>query len=242
MKAQSIRIKNIFLLVSLTLLICTVIIYLIAYNSRPLEKCISFVSVTAPSVILDAGHGGADGGAVSSNGTVEAEINLSITEKTRDLMTFLGIKTILTRSDENSLNYNIDKNIRENKNADLRARLDIAQSNPECDFLSIHLNKFEQSKYFGAQVFYAQSNKSSIVLAESLQNSFITYLDSNNTRKAKISPDSVYLMKNITSSAVTIECGFLSNPAEEEKLKDDNYQTHIAIAIAKGYIDYKRER
>ena len=82
----------------------------------------------------------------------------------------------------------------------------------------------------------------SLVLAESLQNSMIEYLDRSNTRKAKSSPDTVYLMKNINSPAVTIECGFLSNPEEEQKLISDEYQTRIAISITKGYIDYIKER
>ncbi len=240
--SKSIRIKSIILVSSLTILLTAVIIVLIAYNSRPLEKCVSLVSVCQPSVILDAGHGGADGGAVSLNGTEEAPINLSITEKTRNIMTFLGVTAILTRCDGQSLNYDPENTTRENKNADLRARLDFAELNADCDFLSIHLNKFEQSKYFGAQVFYSPVNESSPLLAEALQNSMIDYLDSSNTRKAKQSPDSVYLMKNITSPAVTIECGFLSNPEEEQKLKSDEYQTHIAISITKGYIDYIKER
>lgn len=239
---RAIRLKSITLVVSLTILLIAVIIGLIAYNSRPLEKCSAFVTVFHPTVILDAGHGGVDGGAVSLNGTEEAPINLSITKKTRDIMAFVGINAILTRSDGQSLNYATNKTTRENKNADLRARLEFAKLNADCDFLSIHLNKFEQSKYFGAQVFYSLGNESSVLLAETLQNSLIEYLDSSNTRKAKQSPDSVYLMKNIASPAVTIECGFLSNPEEELKLRSDEYQTHIALAITKGYIDYIKER
>lgn len=242
MKAKTLKIKNIFLCLSLTLFVLAVIIFIIAYNSKPLEKCVTILSYDKPSVIIDAGHGGIDGGAVSSGGTEEAGINLLISEKTRLVMLFLGIRSVMTRSDEGSLNYNPEKSIKENKNADLKERLKIAEQFSDCDFLSIHLNKFEQSKYFGAQVFYSANNSKSLILAETLQNSMIDYLDKDNIRKAKISPESVYLMKNIKSPAVIIECGFLSNPAEEQKLVSDEYQTHIAISITKGYIDYIKER
>ena len=241
MRERHLKLKNIFLCLSLTLLLVTVIIIIIEYNSKPLEKCINTISNLDPSVILDAGHGGIDSGAVSKNGTQEAGINLMVAEKTRDFMCFLGINSLLTRINDNSLNYDPDKTIRDNKNADLKERLNISKNNPNCDFLSIHLNKFEQSKYSGAQVFYSPNDNMSFNLAESLQKSLIDYLDSGNTRKAKNSPESVYLMKNISVPAVIIECGFLSNEEEEKKLKSDAYQTHIAIAITKGYIDYIKE-
>ena len=100
------------------------------------------------------------------------------------------------------------------------------------------LNKFEQSEYKGAQVFYSSNNEASFLLAECLQQSMRLGLDPSNERKAKESPDSVYLMKNIRSPAVTIECGFLSNPSEAELLASDRYQTKVSAAVCCGYIDY----
>lgn len=241
MEGKLLKFRYITIYLLLTLLLFGVIIFIIAYKSKPLEKCVGTVSISTPRVILDAGHGGIDSGAVSLNGTEEAGINLLIAQKTDALMSFLGIYSVMTRSDEGSLNFDPTKSVRENKNADLNERLKLSRLYSNCDYLSIHLNKFDQSKYFGAQVFYSSNNSMSLALAESLQNSFISYLDGSNTRKAKKSPENVYLMNKIMSPAVTIECGFLSNPKEEEKLSQDEYQTHISISITKGYIDYIKE-
>lgn len=189
-------------------------------------------------LLLDAGHGGLDGGAVSASGTAEAEINLAITLKTQAFLRFLGISGALTRTDGQSLQFNPEATARENKNADLRARLELAKARPELDFLSIHLNKFEQEQYYGAQVFYSRNTERSKVLAQCLQDCLRCVLDQHNDRRIKMAPDSIMLMKNIHAPAVTIECGFLSNPREEALLKQDGYQTKIALAIAGGYIQY----
>ncbi len=188
--------------------------------------------------IIDAGHGGEDGGASSRNGVTEAPICLAISLKTHCLLNFLGIPTALTRADETSLGYNPDAAIRSNKQADLNGRLAIAREYPNCDFLSIHLNFFTQSKYSGAQVFYSPNNDMSQTLAELLQKSMRRTLDPENDRRAKMSPGGVFLMKSIQSPAVTIECGFLSNEEECIKLQQDSYQSRIAIAISIGYLEY----
>lgn len=157
-------------------------------------------------------------------------------------MGFLGVRARLTRFDENSLDYTAGAPIRTNKAADLNARLRLAQSAPQLDFVSIHMNKFEQEKYYGAQVFYSPNTPQSKTLGEHMQARLRATLDPNNTRVCKPSPDGVMLMKHIKSPAVTVECGFLSNQAEEEKLRTDVYQTKVAIAIACGYIDYLEMR
>ena len=212
------------------------IIIVTSYRSRPIST-FSYASPIYPCVILDAGHGGFDGGAVSENGTAEKALNLDITLKTRDFLRFLGICSRLTRENDGSLGFDESKSMRENKNADILAREKIAESYPECDFLSIHLNKFQQSKYRGAQVFSGLKNEKSQILAQKLQSALLL-IDKSNTRKAALSSDKVYLMKNISSPAVTVECGFLSNPAEEKLLLTDEYRLKAAMAIAKGYIDY----
>ena len=242
MSEKNIIKKRIFFWAALTITAAAVIIGLINVNSKPLEPCSSIVESYMPCAIIDAGHGGIDGGAVSPSGTQEAELNLSISYKIRDIMKLFGINTFMTRYDERSLDYDENKSIRENKNADLKARLRMSSEHMDCDFLSIHLNKFEQSKYRGAQVFYSPNDPNSELLAVCLQDALIMYLDNNNKRAAKESHDSVYLMKNIKAPAVTIECGFLSNPDEEKLLQDDSYQTLIALSITKGYIDYIKER
>lgn len=202
------------------------------FTALPWEAC----------VLLDAGHGGDDGGAVSQNGTVEATINLAITRKTEALMGFLGVRARLTRSDESSLDYTAGAPTRTNKAADLNARLRLAQNAPQLDFVSIHMNKFGQEKYYGAQVFYSPNAPDSKTLAEYMQARLRSTLDPDNARVCKPAPDGVMLMKYIKSPAVTVECGFLSNQAEEEKLRSDLYQTKVAIAITCGYIDYLEMR
>ena len=122
--------------------------------------------------------------------------------------------------------------------ADLNARLKLGKANPDCDFLSIHLNQFPQQKYYGAQVFYSVNNPSSQALALEIQKSFHNVVDKENYRGIKKAPETVFLMKYLTSPAVTVECGFLSNPKEAALLKQDVYQTKLALAIAAGYLNY----
>ena len=239
-----IRLRSILRVLILAAAVLLAAAFCFAFFHRP-EAYRSALSAISPEeylLFLDAGHGGLDGGAVSKNGTEEAGINLAIAQKTQLFLRFLGISGKLTRTDEQSLEYNPDASARENKNRDLNARLSLSKSSPELDFLSIHLNKFEQEKYHGAQVFYSPNTERSAVLAECLQSSLRSVLDPQNDRRIKLAPDSVMLMKNINSPAVTIECGFLSNAQEEELLKTASYQTKIAIAISGGYIQYLEQK
>lgn len=219
----------------LTLLTLIAIILVITVNSRT-KFAVGEVCLNA-DVILDAGHGGMDGGAVSPDGVCEAPITLAIAQKCQALFGFCGKTALMTRNDDRSLDYQEGKTTRENKNADLHGRLTVAKQYPNCPFLSIHLNKFSQTQYSGAQVFY---NGAGQQLAQILQDQLRAVLDPENTRVCKPSPEGVFLMKNITAPAVTIECGFLSNPEECAKLQNDRYQTRIALAIVSGYETYDR--
>lgn len=232
------RLKSLIAGIAAAIIILAAALYTINAHSRLRQANALAVARVPTPVILDAGHGGQDGGAVSATGTVEAGINLDITLKTQAIMEFFGVATRLTRVDENSLDYSASATTRANKNADLRARLQIAEENPDCSFLSIHLNKFEQAKYWGAQVFYSPGNAASQPLAQLLQQRLAAVLNPANTRAAKPAPGSVYLMQSISGPAVTIECGFLSNREEEELLRSPEYQRKIAVAIAAGYIDF----
>ena len=219
----------------LTLLTLIAIILIITVNSQ--TKFASEELRLCVDVILDAGHGGMDGGAASPDGICEAPITLSIAKKTQVLMGFCGVQALMTRSDDASLNYRPDASARTNKNADLNARLNIARQYPDTPFLSIHLNQFPQTRYTGAQVFYGDSGQ---LLAASLQDCLRTILDPTNERVCKPAPEGVFLMKNIAAPAVTIECGFLSNPEECKLLQQNDYQTKIALAITGGYQRYNR--
>ena len=225
---------------ALTICLIVVIIIIIQTRSKVPEHHVSSDADLSISVILDAGHGGLDGGAVSPNGTAEAPITLEIARKTQALLRFYGISAVMTRDDDNSLAFDPSASLRDNKNADLRERLNIANQYPESLFISIHLNQFNQAKYHGAQVFYGTENPEAKRLAEMLQKKMVLVLDPENTRVAKRIPGTVYLMERVKSPAVTVECGFLSNPEEEILLQSKDYQRRISIALLAGYVEYQK--
>lgn len=188
------------------------------------------------TLVLDAGHGGFDGGAVSPNGVTEQEINLHVTKKVESLAGLFGIPTELTRKDGNALDYEVGRSVRENKVADIKARQHICEQIQNPVFISIHLNKFEQSRYFGAQVFYGEKNAQSKAIAESIQEALKSGIANGNHRVAKPAGDSIYLMRTLTCPALIVECGFLSNPEDEAALVQDTYQTQLAVCILAGYL------
>lgn len=229
------RVTTLLFYIALTILALAVILLIITVNSKPRRANANAGGKL--EVLLDAGHGGMDGGAVSPDGICEAPITLAISKKTRLVLGFAGISAGMVRETDASLDYSPDASARSNKNADLNARLKLAKAHPDCAFLSIHLNQFSQSAYHGAQVFYSSNHKDSVSLAESLQKHLRLCLDTENQRQCKPAPEGVFLMKNITSPAVTVECGFLSNPEECALLQQERYQTKIALAIACGYLE-----
>ena len=190
-----------------------------------------------PRVILDAGHGGEDGGAVSADGTSEKAINLSIAQKTNDLLRLFGFETQMTRTDDNDISEEGDT-IRERKLSDMKKRLSIFNSSADNTIISIHQNKFSNTTSHGTQVFYSPNNDNSSALAESIHCSVKAQLQPDNERKCKPSDDGIYLLKNTTQPAVIVECGFLSNREECAKLADESYQKQMSFAIATGFLDY----
>ncbi|MGN1030176.1 MAG: N-acetylmuramoyl-L-alanine amidase [Butyricicoccaceae bacterium] len=189
------------------------------------------------TLVLDAGHGGMDGGAVAADGTCEQDINLSIALRCRELAELCGIPTVMTRENADSLNYDAEKSIRQNKVADIRARAEITQNTRNPMFVSVHLNKFTDTAYHGAQVFWSKNNQDGKVLAESIQSSLITGINDGNQRAAKQAVDSIWLMKTLECPAVIVECGFLSNVQETQLLKQDVYQQKLALCIVSGCLN-----
>lgn len=190
-----------------------------------------------PQVVLDPGHGGMDGGAVSAGGLQEKDLNLAIARKTRMLLRLTGTDAVMTRDGDVSLEYKEGETVRRNKQNDLRARAETAARFPESVFISIHMNQFEQSQYRGAQVFYGRNGQSQR-LAGLMQQAFRQALDPENNRQPKPAPDSVYIMKKIQAPAVIAECGFLSNPQEAALLSQPDYQKKIALAITGAYLQF----
>ena len=222
----------------LTILAVTVIMMIAAVGSR--TKFAASPAHIRTDVILDAGHGGLDGGAISAGGVCEAPITLSICKRTQALFGLLGVNALMTRETEESLDFDPSASIRANKNADLKARLALAERYPQTPFLSVHLNQYPKPQYHGAQVFYSENTTMGKPMAEALQASLRQVLDPANERVCKPAPEGVFLMKNLRAPAVTIECGFLSNPEECVLLQQEDYQTKLALAIAGGYFTYCR--
>lgn len=196
----------------------------------------------APLIVLDAGHGGQDGGAVAQDGTQEQYINLDITLKLNEILIKDGYRTLLTRTDDNSIHDADAKTVREQKVSDIHNRLKIVEANPGCLFVSIHQNYYTESQYNGAQVFYSPNHSESSRLAQSIQESIVSSLQPENKRQIKESGSSIYILYHATEPAVLVECGFLSNPAETAKLNDESYRQQMAQAIADGIERYCNDR
>lgn len=193
------------------------------------------------AVIIDAGHGGVDGGAVGVDGVVEKGINLAISLKLKALFTASGYQVIMTREDDRSIHDEGSDTIRQKKKTDIHNRFKMIEDHPEALFLSIHQNKFGQSQYSGTQVFYSANNEISKQLAQSIQESVKTLLQPQNDRAVKPAGDNLYLLYHAKSPAVLVECGFLSNPTEAKLLQSDAYQSKMAFTVYCGVLGLYRE-
>ena len=189
------------------------------------------------TVILDAGHGGFDGGAVASDGTVEKDINLNITLMIAKFLKQNGFTVIMTRENDVSTDDVETDKIATRKKSDLKNRLDLMDDYKDAIFVSVHLNKFTTSAANGSQVFYSKSEKSKL-LGECIQKSIVSHIQPENTRVNKQATSSTYLLYNATIPTVLVECGFLSNKAELEKLKTEDYQKQMAFCIYCGILEY----
>ena len=194
------------------------------------------VTITQPAVLIDPGHGGVDGGAVALNGVLEKNINLTISLTLRDMLRVCGVAVQMTRETDCSIHSEDAVSIREKKVSDLQNRLVLYER--AALVIAIHQNRFEQEQYQGTQVFYAPKNPESKLLAAAIQNSVVAGLQPQNRRQIASATDAVYLMYHTSAPAILVECGFLSNPEELEKLTSIEYQKRMAWAICLGYWDY----
>ena len=193
------------------------------------------------TVIIDAGHGGVDGGTSADDGTLEKDLNLQIALKLNDVLNSMGVETVLIRTEDISIHDDTATTIRQKKVSDLKNRLKIINSAQDSVFVSIHQNHFGQSRYRGTQIFYSKNNPLSSSLAEKIRMPVISYLQKNNTREIKQSGSEIYLLHHAQIPSVMVECGFLSNTEEANNLKNENYQRKLAFLIAIGIIDYFTE-
>ena len=182
-------------------------------------------------VIIDAGHGGEDGGTSGKNGLVEKEVNLSIAKMLADMLRLSGVDVIMTREDDRLLyDRNCDFKGRKKK-LDLAARKNIADSNPDAIFISIHMNAYPDEIYSGLQVWYSPNVDGSKALAELIQSNCRESLQKDNTRKIKAATSSIFLLDNATIPSVLVECGFLSNAQEAANFERDSYRQKVAFTI-----------
>lgn len=195
----------------------------------PLKVCAEDEK-TQHIILIDAGHGGIDGGAKSKNGTIEKDINLSIANKLKKKLEDNGYKVYMTREDDSEL----DKK----KVQDLSKRCKM-KDETKCEvFISIHQNMFPQSKCFGAQVWYASNDKSK-ELAERIQESLKEHIKDNNKRVAKAAKEQYKILRDgYDGACIIVECGFLSNYEEEQRLKTDEHQENLVEAIKCGLNKY----
>lgn len=190
-----------------------------------------------PTIVIDAGHGGEDGGAVSEIGVLEKDINLSIANDTSALFYLLGFDVTQTRKTDIALD-NGEDTIRKRKVSDMKKRLEIFNSSKENTIISIHQNKFSESKYHGTQIFYSPNNPKSKQLADSIKYSVKGLLQPDNERECKKADRGIYLLKNTNNPAVIVECGFISNEEECKNLLDSQYQKQMAFSITAGFLSY----
>lgn len=198
----------------------------------------SLNSIKYKTVIIDAGHGGVDGGTSADDGTLEKDLNLQIALKLDKMLNSMGVNTVLVRDSDLSIHDDTAKTIRQKKVSDLNNRLKIINDSEDSIFVSIHQNHFGQSEYSGTQIFYSKNNPLSRNLSEKIRMPVISYLQKNNTREIKQSGTEIYLLYHAQIPSVMVECGFLSNPEEANNLKNETYQQKLAFLIAIGIIDY----
>jgi len=208
------------------------------FNSDSYEDVIITTSEKR-TVIIDAGHGGEDCGAIGVNGIYEKDLNLSLANELGKILSENGFAVVYTRSDD-ALLYTKEEDVHGiRKISDLKNRCKIAAEYPNAIFISIHMNSYKSPECHGAQVYFSSKNSNSYKMASCIQGNIKSHLQTDNERVIK-EGKSIYLLQNIENPAILIECGFLTNPAECEKLIEKEYQKELSFAIFYGIIDYMK--
>lgn len=216
------------LLVVAVMIIAAIIVLILIQTRTDILQTSAYPALSGRRVVIDAGHGGSDGGAIGSSGTIEAEINLSIAEKLKTALEGYGMTVVMTRETEEA--------VAADKKSDMAKRREIIQTSGQDVTVSIHQNKHTDSDARGPQVFYAPGSAEGEKLAVCIQERMNTELQVEKPRSA--AEGNYYIVKSVEAPAVIVECGFISNPAEEIELGKKAYQLRIVKAIAEGLQDY----
>ena len=224
------------LLLSVTgiLLLCAAAVWAIVYYS---ERMVGASSThLPPTLVIDAGHGGFDGGAISEDGTRESDINLSIALRLDSIVRFCGQKTVMTRWDDSRKTDILSYSERD----DLRQRAELTNSTDNAVLISIHQNYYPTAQPKGAQVLYSSFGNSE-KLGSRMQELLVSRLDPENRRLAAPAPSDLYLTSNVRCPAVLVECGFMSNPSDLATLRTPEGRDAIAQAVADAFTNYKKK-
>jgi len=225
------------LVISLSMGIAIILGTIICCNNFVLQA--NTTPVTSKVIVLDAGHGAPDYGTEGATGVTEQEINLDVTLKLQALLEQTGAKVVLTRSDENGI-YEVDKDsIRSKKISDMKNRAYIGNNSNADIYVSIHMNYYTDSQYSGWQTFYQSRSETSKKLSKLIQQALNDNI--NTSKRQPMAIKGAYIMDKVEIPSVIVECGFLSNPQEEQKLKTDEYQSKLAWGIYIGIQKYFME-
>jgi N-acetylmuramoyl-L-alanine amidase len=233
--------KKVFLAVLVSCLMVFTAFLFIKYKMASQIASQTPINQGNPVIIIDAGHGGVDGGAVGRNGVEEKEINLKIALKLNELLQCTGYNTVMIRTEDICLADDDAKSIKAKKTSDLHNRMAIMEKYEDAIFVSIHQNSYYGSKAAGTQVFYSPNSKESETLADLIQSSVKNGLQPDNKRLTKKADSSIYLLYSAKKTAVMVECGFLSDYDENLKLCNSEYQEQLAFYIAEGIKTFLNE-
>lgn len=201
------------------------------------EVCVGEGQEIPFTVVIDAGHGGEDGGTESADGVYEKDLNLEIAFDVKELLEAAGVRVIMTRSEDVLLyDRNVDYKGRK-KVLDLAARLSVGESVRPDLFISVHMNAFPDSRYSGLQVWYSPNTECSEEFAKAIQERIASELQPENHRRVKAAGSNIFLLDRLTCPAVLVECGFLSNPTEAERLSDGEYQKQLSFLLVSSILE-----
>lgn len=213
-------------------LCCALLFSSVFYGAEQMlsSRIVSNEAQNAPVILIDAGHGGEDGGAVGVNGVLEKDLNLVVSGMLFDLLRVAGYTVVQTRT-EDQLLYDAGTKKGHKKQGDLENRVKYTQKYPNSILVSIHMNTFPTPNCEGVQVWYSQNDASSEILAKQIQENVKLHLQPENNRRVKAATSGIYLLRHTMTPAVLVECGFLSTPAECERLCDKDYQKKLALVL-----------
>ena len=233
------KIRTVYIIVLALILLSAAIIMISSFSNIAMYTSAD-VGDILPKIVIDAGHGGEDGGAEVDD-VLEKDINLCISANLADMLRLSGYPVTQVRSTDAAVYSEGSDTLREKKVSDLQNRVALFNSDESNIVVSIHQNKFENSKYSGTQLFYSDNHADSRNLAESIRTAVVMLLQNDNTRELKKGGEDIYILDKTAVPAVIVECGFLSNDEERAKLTDAEYQKMMSYAITMGVLDYCRK-